>query len=908
MTRATARGVLGTALAFVVLAPSAARAQAVPDSATAEVDSTRLAILERLQRLARPVGADSLIFVQDSARLAEAAAGRRPGTGIDSIATSLMAMPGFSLTEYEGREADFAASERILVLQAPADGRARVTQEGIEIRADSSITFNEATGSMRTRGDATFTPTQGDPVDAANLVYDLNQARGTALGARTTYDQQGTNWIVRGDMQYVTQDSTFAAETHFTSCELEVPHYHFQTDEIKLVGGNLMVARGVKLYFADVPVAWLPFIAQSITTGRRSGLLTPQFSVNDIVRTSGGYRRRLSNLGFYWAASQYADATVAMDWFSETFFALSGALRYNVRRQFLNGDVTFKKFWNEDGSYDLALDTRHSWEIDERTQLRASARYVTSTDFVRENSFNPQEVTQSIDSEAGLNRRFDWGSLSASASRREYLSDDRVEWLLPSANLSLSPITLFRAPSSEAGVFNNMTWSGSAGLRRNSYDRAQADTFDIASIDNGTVAGNVRSTLNVGNLSFTQSADLTRDTDFDIPEAYLLLGDSADAGDLVIGAPARNVSEETLGWSLGLGYQQRLIGSTTLTPRLSMNGRFFRSDTSSLAQSFVAAPHRVSFGAQLKTDMYGFYPGVGPFEAIRHKFSPSFDYSWSPETTPNDLQRQVFNSRALQPQNVISVSLTQTWEAKRRVDESADTAGLLPIEPDSLAADSLRLDPYTGAPGGPARGPADPRLLARGGEEGPRRLQQNPAVTLLAWRTSVIRYDFVQADSAGSSLLGFETTRLQNQFTSDYLRGLSISMDHELWIDDDDGAGAVTRRFDPHLSNLNLGFSLGSRSSIFRWLAGLAGGGDGAGGAGERAAGRAGGTAVSRRPSPTHRSRSTSGIRRTPPRSSPGSTGTVPAGHPPAARPGGGTPTSATPFSVPATRRVTPPR
>ena len=639
MTRATARGVLGTALAFVVLAPSAARAQAVPDSATAEVDSTRLAILERLQRLARPVGADSLIFVQDSARLAEAAAGRRPGTGIDSIATSLMAMPGFSLTEYEGREADFAASERILVLQAPADGRARVTQEGIEIRADSSITFNEATGSMRTRGDATFTPTQGDPVDAANLVYDLNQARGTALGARTTYDQQGTNWIVRGDMQYVTQDSTFAAETHFTSCELEVPHYHFQTDEIKLVGGNLMVARGVKLYFADVPVAWLPFIAQSITTGRRSGLLTPQFSVNDIVRTSGGYRRRLSNLGFYWAASQYADATVAMDWFSETFFALSGALRYNVRRQFLNGDVTFKKFWNEDGSYDLALDTRHSWEIDERTQLRASARYVTSTDFVRENSFNPQEVTQSIDSEAGLNRRFDWGSLSASASRREYLSDDRVEWLLPSANLSLSPITLFRAPSSEAGVFNNMTWSGSAGLRRNSYDRAQADTFDIASIDNGTVAGNVRSTLNVGNLSFTQSADLTRDTDFDIPEAYLLLGDSADAGDLVIGAPARNVSEETLGWSLGLGYQQRLIGSTTLTPRLSMNGRFFRSDTSSLAQSFVAAPHRVSFGAQLKTGGGPVRGGAGGVLAVVRRLRAPRDDAERPATTGVQLPR-----------------------------------------------------------------------------------------------------------------------------------------------------------------------------------------------------------------------------------------------------------------------------
>ena len=37
-----------------------------------------------------------------------------------------------------------------------------------------------------------------------------------------------------------------------------------------------------------------------------SGLLTPRFSVNDIVRTSGGYRRRVSNMGFYWAFMERA--------------------------------------------------------------------------------------------------------------------------------------------------------------------------------------------------------------------------------------------------------------------------------------------------------------------------------------------------------------------------------------------------------------------------------------------------------------------------------------------------------------------------------------------------------------------------------------------------------------------------
>ena len=159
--------------------------------------------------------------------------------------------------------------------------------------------------------------------------------------------------------------------------------------------------------------------------------------------------------------------------------------------------------------------------------------------------------------------------------------------------------------------------------------------------------------------------------------------------------------------------------------------------------------------------------------------------------------------------------MTQTWEAKPRSAETEESgAGAGPAPGDSLA-----LDPMTGLPMGadplaqsPTSTPADP-----GG--GLRRVQQTPAVTLLAWRTSVIQYDFVQADSVGLFLSGFETTRLSNQFSSDYLRGLSVSMDHELFADELDPEGQLAeRRLEPHLSSVNLGFSLGSSSSIFRWL------------------------------------------------------------------------------------------
>ena len=86
-----------------------------------------------------------------------------------------------------------------------------------------------------------------------------------------------------------------------------------------------------------------------------------------------------------------------------------------------------------------------------------------------------------------------------------------------------------------------------------------------------------------------------------------------------------------------------------------------------------------------------------------------------------------------------------------------------------------------------------------------------------------MRYDFVEADSTGSFLQGFQTTRLQNQISSDVLRGLSVSMEHELFDDRVAQDGSIAkRRFAPHLSQVNFSFALGSSSSIFRWL-GLSG-------------------------------------------------------------------------------------
>ena len=108
-------------------------------SAQEQVDSTRLRVIQRLERLARAPGFDSILFLQDSIRVAEIEAGRGFGGGVstDSVVVELMELPGFTVTEYDGGAATFEAAERVLTLIAPDGGRARVSSEGMGVEADT---------------------------------------------------------------------------------------------------------------------------------------------------------------------------------------------------------------------------------------------------------------------------------------------------------------------------------------------------------------------------------------------------------------------------------------------------------------------------------------------------------------------------------------------------------------------------------------------------------------------------------------------------------------------------------------------------------------------------------------------------------------------------------------------------
>lgn len=688
----------------------------------------------------------------------------------DSVRRALRSLPGFVVTEYQGESATYRTDTGVLRLE----GSAQISRAGDQLFADT-VEYSEDLELVTAIGNARVLSGSQD-IEGRTLYYDVARRRATALDARTALDQDVT-WYITGDVTLEGTSHVYASGAHFTSCDLTIPHYHFEADAVMVIRDRILVARPARLYFGDVPVMILPFIVQNLEQGRRSGLLTPRFGLNDIVRNSSGYTREISNVGFYWAINDYMGAEVAVDWRSGAYTSLRSDLQFRWVQQFLAGNVALQRYW-EDAGTELGVNSALSWQPDERTRTSMNLNFTTATRFIREVTSDPTEQTRDLRSTLNVNRRFDWGNINVSGTRRQSIANDDVSMTLPDLSLSLNPITLLAAPRASASWYNNISLvPGTIRLTRSEENfarnperpRSDSEAFDFR----------VGPQLSLGAFTLNATGNFIQ------KRLDLATGIDEDDEEFTIGG----FTDADASWSIRASYRIPLIGQMTLTPNIQLAQDLARDSIT--GTRFISAPTRLSFGTSLNPELFGFFPGVGPYSAIRHHIRPSLSYSFAPEVRHTDFQNRVFGKANSRTRNTISLQLSQTFEAKLRQPRTE------PVEPpaDTLAADTTAL--------APARPPADPEK-----------------VKILAINTSGITYDFVRARKEGN---GLTTNQISNTFTSDYLQGLTVTMSHELFdrstIDTSDPeARHGLGDFSPRLISLNTGFTLGPQTAVVQWL------------------------------------------------------------------------------------------
>jgi sec-independent protein translocase protein TatC len=356
----------------------------------------------------------------------------------DAVMDSLLRLPGFRVTQYAADTLIVTGDSQTIFLR----GQALLDRGGTKVEADS-VRYREATCRLAATGDPKLFE-QGTVMVGESMGYDTCLRRGTVHQAFTNFQQGGATWYLRGDLA-VDSGSTrlYGASTDITSDDHPVPDYHFATGELKWLRKSVMVARPAVLYVHDVPILWLPFIFQDVRAGRRSGILSPRFGVNDLVRPTRGYERHFANIGYFVAVNEYVDVLAAFDWYAGRNLTAHAQTRYRWLDRFIDGSFTYSRVDELDTPRTSStVDWQHVQSFDSRTRLNAHIKYATSGAVLQQNSVDPSLPLATLESDLNFDKRFSWGTLTMGGSRSQDLSSGQVSMVFPSVTLTPAAVNI----------------------------------------------------------------------------------------------------------------------------------------------------------------------------------------------------------------------------------------------------------------------------------------------------------------------------------------------------------------------------------------------------------------------------------------------------------------------------------
>lgn len=434
----------------------------------------------------------------------------------------------------------------------------------------------------------------GDVMHGAKMIYNYKTEKGRVVQGRTEFEG---GYYTGASMKRISKEIINISNGYFTSCDLtEDPHYHFRSRRIKVMINDKVIAKPIVFYFGHIPVAALPFAVFPNKRGRHSGILVPTYG------ESSSEGRFIRGLGYYWAASQYFDASLKLDYFDRSGVMFRSDVRYNVRyilNGSISGSLTRKNFisGNKERRWDLRIG--HGQQIDPTSSLAVSGWFVSDNRFYKDLSSNfDTRLNRKIRSDATYSKSWPEQrlSLSANLSQERDVETGRISQVLPQLRFSMNQRAIFAKPKRSNGA-------SSFGASRGAKDETtwyQSIYFSYNSnlYNSQTRGGNYRETVT---RYINHNASLSM-----------------------------NVPKKIFGWlTLGqsLSYEERWYDryrKNEFNPMLNA----VETDT---VQGF-AARRIFSYNLSSSTKIYGmFTPHIGKVQAIRHIISPSLSFSYQPD-------------------------------------------------------------------------------------------------------------------------------------------------------------------------------------------------------------------------------------------------------------------------------------
>lgn len=352
-----------------------------------------------------------------------------------------------------------------------ASGRVEIRQGDRRLSADR-VQINEITKVARLQGHVVLVLGE-DVFSGREGLFNLATRCGEMRDARLFLKRN--HFHVESPLLRKTGEVTYYAETAVvTTCDADRPLWSFSARKLAVVLEGYATGQDSRVRLAGVPVLYLPYAVLPVKTTRQSGFLLPSFGQH----RAGG---TVVELPFYWAISDFADATLFQTVLTNRGYMQGGEYRYRGHQD-SGGDFRF--FYLNDGSGEAPTHQRY-WVAGMMNQqlpgdwnLRLTVDRVSDFNYLKDFNFGymglnrysrglftefgrglEQEEVNVRVSNLLLSHNFPWANLTAYSQYYEKLrwEDPRPFNRLPGVALYTLPLPLGKLPLS-AGLDSSYTY------------------------------------------------------------------------------------------------------------------------------------------------------------------------------------------------------------------------------------------------------------------------------------------------------------------------------------------------------------------------------------------------------------------------------------------------------------------
>ena len=95
-----------------------------------------------------------------------------------------------------------------------------------------------------------------DPMTGDEMLYNLKTKKGKITKGSTKADDgfyTGSQIRNESEKVFLIQNSTY------TTCDLDTAHFHFESTKMKIIQNDMVIAKPIVLYIANIPILGIPF-------------------------------------------------------------------------------------------------------------------------------------------------------------------------------------------------------------------------------------------------------------------------------------------------------------------------------------------------------------------------------------------------------------------------------------------------------------------------------------------------------------------------------------------------------------------------------------------------------------------------------------------------------------------------